>query len=61
MNEDLREAMTPTTYISSFVAFIASVNLNEWLAVVSICVALGTFGITWYYKHQQTKIMRGDP
>ena len=49
---------SPTTYAASGFALVASVTLNEWVALVSITVAVGTLLINWYYKHMQLKVAR---
>ena len=51
---------SPTTYAASGFALIASVTLNEWVALVSIVVAVGTLITNWYYKHESLMIQRQE-
>ena len=44
------------TYITSGAALIAGLTLNEWVAIVSIVLAIATFSINWYYKHKTLKV-----
>ena len=53
----MTDVSNPTTYVASAFAFVSSVTLPEWVAVTSIVVALGSLGVTWYYKHKQYKLM----
>ena len=50
-------ATTAATYTASGSAVIFGLSANEFAAVSGVCVALLTFALNWYYKHQQLKLM----
>ena len=50
-------AMTAATYTASGSAIIFGLSANEFAAVSGVCVALLTFALNWYYKHQQLKLL----
>lgn len=50
-------AMTAATYTASGSAVIFGLSANEFAAVAGVCIALLTFGLNWYYKHHQLKLM----
>lgn len=45
------------TYTASGSAVIFGLTANEFAAISGACIALLTFGLNWYYKHQQLKLM----
>ena len=40
------------TYAASAVGTVAGLSFNEWVALASLVLGLGTFAINWYYKHK---------
>lgn len=50
-------AMTAATYTASGSAVIFGLSANEFAAVAGVCIAFLTFGLNWYYKHHQLKLM----
>ncbi len=50
-------ATTAATYTASGSAVIFGLSANEFAAVAGVCIALLTFGLNWYYKHHQLKVM----
>ena len=50
-------ATTAATYTASGSAVILGLSANEFAAIAGVCIALLTFGLNWYYKHQQIKLM----
>ena len=50
-------ATTAVTYTASGSAVIFGLSANEFAAIAGVCTALLTFGLNWYYKHQQIKLM----
>ena len=50
-------AMTAATYTASGSAVIFGLSANEFAAIAGVCIALLTFGLNWYYKHQQLKVI----
>ena len=50
-------AMTGATYTASGSAVIFGLSANEFAAIAGVCIALLTFGLNWYYKHQQIKLI----
>ena len=50
-------ATTAVTYTASGSAVILGLSANEFAAIAGVCIALLTFGLNWYYKHQQIKLM----
>ena len=42
-------------YFSACVAWLSSFTLHDTAAAVGICTAVITFGINWWYKHQEYK------
>ena len=51
-------ATTAATYTASGSAVIFGLSANEFAAVSGVCVALLTFALNWYYKHQHLKLAR---
>ena len=51
-------ATTAATYTASGSAVIFGVSANEFAAVAGVCVALLTFALNWYYKHQHLLLAR---
>lgn len=54
-------ATTAATYTASGSAVIFGLSANEFAAVSGVCVALLTFALNWYYKHQHLKLARERP
>lgn len=50
-------ATTAATYTASGSAVIFGLSANEFAAIAGVCIALLTFGLNWYYKHQQIKLI----
>ena len=50
-------AMTVATYTASGSAVIFGLSANEFAAIAGVCIALLTFGLNWYYKHHQLKVI----
>ena len=50
-------ATTAATYTASGSAVIFGLSANEFAAIAGVCIALLTFGLNWYYKHQQLKVI----
>lgn len=50
-------SITAATYAASGSAVIFGMTANEFAAFSGACIALLTFGLNWYYKHQQLKLM----
>ena len=50
-------ATTAVAYTASGSAVIFGLTANEFAAISGVCIALLTFGLNWYYKHQQLKLM----
>ena len=50
-------AMSTATYTASGSAVIFGLSANEFAAIAGVCIALLTFGLNWYYKHQQLKVI----
>lgn len=50
-------ATSAATYTASGSAIIFGLTANEFAAISGVCIALLTFGLNWYYKHQQLKLM----
>lgn len=49
--------ITAATYAASGSAVFFGMTANEFAAFSGVCIALLTFGLNWYYKHQQLKLM----
>jgi len=49
--------MTAATYTASGSAVIFGLSASEFAAIAGVCIALLTFGLNWYYKHQQIKLI----
>jgi hypothetical protein len=46
----------PTTYTAASVAMVTSLEPQfNWVALISIGIALVSLGINWYYKHKDSK------
>jgi hypothetical protein len=55
--------MTKTSGASyGFAGFtiFASLTLNDWAIIIGMVIAVATFGLNWWYRHQHLKIARGD-
>ena len=50
-------ATSAATYTASGSAVIFGLTANEFAAISGVCIALLTFALNWYYKHQQLKLM----
>ena len=50
-------ATTAATYTASGSAVIFGLSANEFAAIAGVCIALLTFVLNWYYKHQQIKLI----
>ena len=50
-------ATTAATYTASGSAVIFGLSAHEFAAIAGVCIALLTFGLNWYYKHQQIKLI----
>lgn len=50
-------ATSAVAYTASGSAVIFGLTANEFAAISGACIALLTFGLNWYYKHQQLKLM----
>ena len=50
-------ATTAATYTASGSAIIFGLSANEFAAIAGVCIALLTFVLNWYYKHQQIKLI----
>lgn len=57
MSSTQSAATTAATYTASGSAVIFGLSANEFAAIAGVCIALFTFGLNWYYKHQQLKLM----
>lgn len=51
------DALSSATYTASGYAVIFGLSANEFAAVTGACVALLTFVLNWYYKHQHLKLV----
>ena len=51
-------ATTAATYTASGSAVIFGLSAHEFAAIAGVCVALLTFVLNWYYKHQHLKLAR---
>lgn len=51
------DLVTTVTYTASGSAVIFGISANEFAAIAGVCIALLTFGLNWYYKHQQIKLI----
>ena len=50
-------ATTAATYTASGSAVLFGFSANEFAAIAGVCIALLTFVLNWYYKHQQIKLI----
>ena len=50
-------ATTAVTYTASGSAILFGLSANEFAAIAGVCIALLTFVLNWYYKHQQIKLI----
>ena len=57
MYDSQSAATTAVAYTASGSAVIFGLSANEFAAVLGACVALLTFALNWYYKHQQLKLI----
>lgn len=57
MSSTQSAATTAATYTASGSAVIFGLSANEFAAIAGVCIALLTFGLNWYYKHQQLKVI----
>ena len=57
MNTTQSAATTAATYTASGSAVIFGLSASEFAAIAGVCIALLTFGLNWYYKHQQIKLI----
>ena len=48
------------SYVASALTVIAGFTINEWGVIIGIILAAGTFGINWWYRHQNLKLKRGE-
>ncbi len=44
---------TPASYGTAIAAFLASLNFERWVTLISLVLAIGTFAINWYYRHRE--------
>ena len=51
-------ATSAATYTASGSAVIFGLTANEFAAISGVCIALLTFALNWYYKHQHLKLAR---
>jgi uncharacterized membrane protein len=56
----MSEVASLVSYIASLFALLASLTLPEWVAVLSVIVAIIGRGITWYYKHKTLQFLKKD-
>ncbi|MDC0598865.1 phage holin family protein [Gammaproteobacteria bacterium] len=55
-NSVVEKANVLTSYILSSIGFAAGLTFNEWVALISLFLGLGTFSVNWYYKHKTLKL-----
>jgi hypothetical protein len=51
----LTQNLTSATYGFSLMGFISSMTFERWVTIVSVLLALATFGVNWYYKHAERR------
>ncbi len=49
----MEEVSGPTTYLTSGWALVAGLTLNEWVAVVSIIIAIASFIVNWWFQYHR--------
>jgi len=58
MREILEKHVAASTYAASGVTILAGLSLSDWGVLIGIVIAIATFGMNWYYKHQAFNLMR---
>ncbi|CZF79704.1 phage holin [Grimontia marina] len=64
----MNDSSAAISYGASAVTTLAGLTINEWVALGGFLIGVATFGVNWWYKHAQTKILesqgkstRGEP
>lgn len=45
--------LTQASYGSALFTLLSSVSFERWVTILSLCLAILTFAINWYYKHKE--------
>ena len=51
---------TIASYVSSGGLIIFGMNANDFAVVVGVILAIATFLLNWFYKHQHLKLIEGQ-
>ena len=60
IQQKVQAVTSMTTPTGAITAGAGAFTLNEWLAIGGFALALGSFGVNWYYQHKRYQLQKAD-